>query len=275
MYVKKFTINSKSLGSNYFYLPIPAQTEFQIVDNYEVIEEKFVKEQVEASINPISDYEKTRFSPVNSNGNPINTVIYNFNFLNSSNSYSSFYSDINFTNEELSNRKNSFIYSSIDLLFYDTDNPLTQRLVNKINVNCLLNSIDFDKDGRVKPANQIQVKFILTNPLVVKNGVSNGYFIYDFKNQIAINESKDLYMKAVFKNAKNGKTLNMMVKNSPQYIDKLVKELYTKYKIIRTNTGFKYYIDSTYQGNGTALPNNNVSYNNETVIVNLYQINAL
>jgi len=275
MYVKKFTINSKSLGSNYFYLPIPAQTEFQIVDNYEVIEEIFVKEQVEASINPISDYEKTRFSPVNSNGNPINTVIYNFNFLNSNNSYSSFYSDINFTNEELSNRKNSFIYSSIDLLFYDTDNPLTQRLVNKINVNCLLNSIDFDKDGRVKPANQIQVKFILTNPLVVKNGISNGYFIYDFKNQIAINESKDLYMKAVFKNAKNGKTLNMMVKNSPQYIDKLVKELYTKYKIIRTNTGFKYYIDSTYQGNGTALPNNNVSYNNETVIVNLYQINAL
>jgi|688.fasta_scaffold00691_52 hypothetical protein len=275
MYVKKFTINSKSLGSNYFYLPIPAQTEFQIVDNYEVIEEIFVKEQVETSINPISDYEKTRFSPVNSNGNPINTVIYNFNFLNSSNSYSSFYSDINFTNEELSNRKNSFIYSSVDLLFYDTDNPLTQRLVNKININCLLNSIDFDKDGRVKPANQIQVKFILTNPLVVKNGISNGYFIYDFKNQIAINESKDLYMKAVFKNAKNGKTLNMMVKNSPQYIDKLVKELYTKYKIIRTNTGFKYYIDSTYQGNGTALPNNNVSYNNETVIVNLYQINAL
>jgi hypothetical protein len=275
MYVKKFTINSKNLGSNYFYLPIPAQTEFQIVDNYEVIEEIFVKEQVETSINPISDYEKTRFSPVNSNGNPINTVIYNFNFLNSSNSYSSFYSDINFTNEELSNRKNSFIYSSVDLLFYDTDNPLTQRLVNKININCLLNSIDFDKDGRVKPANQIQVKFILTNPLVVKNGISNGYFIYDFKNQIAINESKDLYMKAVFKNAKNGKTLNMMVKNSPQYIDKLVKELYTKYKIIRTNTGFKYYIDSTYQGNGTALPNNNVSYNNETVIVNLYQINAL
>ena len=275
MYVKKFTINSKNLNSDFFYLPIPAQTEFQVVDNYEVIEEVFVKEQVEASINPISDYEKTRFTPVNSNGNPINTVIYNFNFLNSSNSYSSFYSDINFTNEELANRKNSFIYSSIDLLFYDTDNPLTQRLVNKININCLLNSIDFDKDGRVKPANQIQVKFILTNPLAVKNGVSNGYFIYDFKNQIPINESKDLYMKAVFKNAKNGKTLNMMVKNTPQYIDKLVKELYTKYKIIRTNTGFKYYIDSTYQGNGTTLPSNNVSYNNETVIVNLYQINAL
>lgn len=275
MYVKKFTINSKRLGSNYLYLPIPVETEFQMVDNYEVIEEIFVKDQVEASINPIFDYEKTRFSPVNSNGNEINTVIYNLNFLNSSNSYSSFYSDINFTNEELSNRKNSFIYSSIDLLFYDTDNALTQRLVNKININCLLNSIDFDKDGRVKPANQIQVKFILTNPLVIRNGISNGYFIYDFKNMIAVNESKDLYMKAVFKNAKNGKTVNMMVKNTPQYIDKLVKELYTKYKIIRTNTGFKYYIDSTYQGNGTALANNNVSYNNETVIVNLYQINAL
>jgi hypothetical protein len=58
-------------------------------------------------------------------------------------------------------------------------------------------------------------------------------------------------------------------------IDKLVKELYTKYKIIRTTTGFNYYIDSTYQGNGLSLPNNNVTYNNETVIVNLYQINAL
>jgi hypothetical protein len=81
MYVKKFTINSKRLGSNYLYLPIPVETEFQMVDNYEVIEEIFVKDQVEASINPIFDYEKTRFSPVNSNGSPINTVIYNFHLF--------------------------------------------------------------------------------------------------------------------------------------------------------------------------------------------------
>jgi hypothetical protein len=275
MYVKKFTINSKNLGSDFIYLPVPFQTDFQVADNYELIEDVFVKEQVEASINPIVDYEKTRFSPVNTSGSQINTVIYNLNFLNNSNTYSSFYSDIGFTNEELANRKNNFIYSSVDLLFYDTDNPLTQRLVNKININCVLNSIDFDSNGKVKPANQIQVKFILTNPFVGKNTISTGYYIYDFKNQLAINQTKDIYMKAVFKNAKTGKVLNMMTKNAPQYIDKLVKELYTKYKIIRTTTGFNYYIDSTYQGNGLSLPNNNVTYNNETVIVNLYQINAL
>jgi hypothetical protein len=81
-------------------------------------------------------------------------------------------------------------------------------------------------------------------------------------------------MKALFKNAKTGKSLNMMVKNTPQFIDMLVKELYVRYKIIRTKTGFNYFIDDTYQGNNLKI-SNNVTYNNDTITVDLYEINAL
>ena len=80
-------------------------------------------------------------------------------------------------------------------------------------------------------------------------------------------------MRASFKNAKSGKSINLMVKNTAQSIDKLVHELYTRYKLIRTATGYYYEIDNTYHGNGTSGVNN-VTYATHTATVKLYQIKA-
>jgi len=96
MYVNKFKISTASLintKSNFLYFNLPISNDNQIVDNGELIDKVFVNEQVDLSINPIIDWEKTRFSPIDANGNKINTIIYNLNFLKN-NSYTNFYSDI-------------------------------------------------------------------------------------------------------------------------------------------------------------------------------------
>lgn len=276
MYVNKFKISTASLintKSNFLYFNLPISNDNQIVDNGELIDKVFVNEQVDLSINPIIDWEKTRFSPIDANGNKINTIIYNLNFFKN-NSYTNFYSDIGFSDDDIANRKNNFKLSMVDLLFYDSDNPLVQKLVNKISLSCKLNSIDFKADGKPKGANQVQIKMISQDPFKYKNGFTDGFYIYDYKNELKIGDSKYIYMKALFKNAKTGKSLNMMVKNTPQFIDMLVKELYVRYKIIRTKTGFNYFIDDTYQGNNLKI-SNNVTYNNDTITVDLYEINAL
>ena len=53
-------------------------------------------------------------------------------------------------------------------------------------------------------------------------------------------------MRGSFKNAKTGKNINLMVDSSPDTIDNLVHKLYTRYKLIRTTTGYYYQIDNTY-----------------------------
>jgi len=67
-----------------------------------------------------------------------------------------------------------------------------------------------------------------------------------------------------------------MVKNTPQYIENLVNELYTRIIVSRTTTGYYYQFDNTYQGNST-LENtpNNITQIGNSIIINLYQVSSL
>jgi len=69
MFVDKIKILLGSLGSG-TTINIPLKTNFFPVDNAELIEDKFVKDEVEKSINPIVDYKKIIFKParINSGG---------------------------------------------------------------------------------------------------------------------------------------------------------------------------------------------------------------
>jgi hypothetical protein len=84
-------------------------------------------------------------------------------------------------------------------------------------------------------------------------------------------------MKASFNNAKTGKSVNLMVKNTPQLVNKLINELYVKIIISRTTTGYYYKFDETYQGNQTIPPvlTNNITFVGTSVNVKLYQVAAL
>jgi hypothetical protein len=279
MFANKFKINTTTLatGTTATTINIPIVMTTENVDNAELIERVFVDTEVENAINPIVDYDRVRFLPLDKQGKQIKTITYDI-YLIENGVYKGFYGDIGFVNDDITFRKESFKSSNLFLGFYDTDNPLTQNLVSYITLFPELKPIDLipsgqPKAGYPKPASQIPVKFVVDSPFFNPKGFAEGYHIYDYKSGLNIGDTKYLYMKAVFRNAKTGKLTNLMVKNTAQPIDKLVHELYTRYELKRTPTGFYYSIDDTYQGN--ASNSSNVVYNNDTCTVTLYEVNAI
>ena len=286
MIVNRFQINLTTIGSGTtattINLPITLQS--QEIGQSELIDKTFVDVEVEKAINPISDYDKVRFLPIDSNDKHVNDIKYNLTFVSGDN-----YGSIGFMDKDIKFEKSVFTESFLNLNFYDSDNPLTQRLITYTTIFSKLNPSDLLPDevtqksiynavignpGSPKPAHQVPLSFIVSSPIFNSKSFSEGYHLYDYRNELKIGEIKYLYMRASFKNAKMGKSTNLMVKNTAQKIDSLVHELYTRYILTRTSTGYYYRIDTTYQG-VIPLTSNNVSYNNNNVTINLYQIQAL
>jgi hypothetical protein len=283
MFVNKFKINLSTLasGSTATTINFPIDMEYQIVDNTELIEEVFVKTEIENSINPILDYDRIRFLPLDLQNNQINKIIYDVKLFGTANNYVDYYGLIGFNNNDIKFRKNSFKETFLNLSFYDNDNPLTQKLVTFLTLYANLNKTDYlpisttnGVPGQPVDVSQIPVNFVVENPLINPRGFAEGFHLYDYKDSLDIGESKHIYMRASFKNAKTGKSVNLMVKNIAQPIDKLVHELYTRYRMTRTSTGYYYEIDNVYHGNTGTSRANNVTYNGNTCKVTLYEIKA-
>ncbi len=272
----KINITTLETGTTATTINIPINMDFQIVDQAELVERVFVNSEVEKAINTILDYEKTRFLPVNSLGAFLNQITYNID-LNGAADYAA----IGFSDDDINFEKNNFKETFLNLSFYDTDNPLNQRLITNLTLFSHLTPSDLLPTtssagvmGQPKPANQIPLTFIVSSPLLNPRGFAEGYHLYDYKDEFKIGDFKYLYMRGSFKNAKTGKSVNLMVESSPSSIDNLVHKLYTRYKLYRTTTGFYYIIDDLYHGDGTSS-SNNVIFSTNNVIINLYQIQAL
>lgn len=261
------TIDTTSTATT---INIPINMEYQLVDQAELIEDVFVSSEVDKSINPILDYEKVRFLPLDLNDNHIDNITYDLNISNNLT-----YGQVGFTDDDIRFQKNSFLQSFLNLSFYDTDNPLDQRLITFVTLYPELSPSNLLANGLPKPAIDIPLNFVLESPLFNPNGVSEGFHLYDYKDELKIGESKYLYMRAAFNNAKTGKSTNLMVQSAAQTIDNLVHLLYTRYILTRTNTGFYYKIDNTYHGLDTIIGPNNVTYGSNTVVIKLFDIKAL
>jgi hypothetical protein len=286
MFVNSYQINLDTLssGTTATTINLPVSLEYQLVDQEELVQTKFVDVEVKKNINPIIDYEKIRFIPLDLNDNEIEKIIYEVAFISGTT-----YGNIGFTDDDIRLRRENFKQSFLNLNFYDSDNPLTQNLITNITLYSRLKSSDligFDSSsssiGNPKPANEIEVEFVPENPTFIRNGNHQGFFIYNYKDILNVGEEIFLYMKATFNNAKNGKSTNMMVKDTPQEIDLLIHEQYTRYKLFRTTDGYYYKIDNQYQGNDLENENplpNNVTYttneNLNSVRVDLYEIQTI
>jgi hypothetical protein len=279
MFVNRYQLNVNNISSgetgNYFNIPF--SMDFQIVDQTEIIDRVFVDVEREKAINPIIDYEKVRFSPIDVNQNSINKITYNVTLIDGSS-----FADAGFSYDDIRLQRESFKQTFLNLNFYDSDNPLSQNLVTNITLYPQLKTSDLEQFsspatsvGQVLQPNQLPLSFVLDVSPDGFNTFVEGYFIYDYKDEIPLNDFKYLYARGFFNNAKTGKSTNLMVKSTAQPIDELVHELYTRYKLIRTENGFYYQIDDTYQGNTGNTGTNNVTYSNNTVTVDLYQILAL
>ena len=161
---------------------------------------------------------------------------------------------------------------------------MTQNLVGFITLFSKLRTIDLEPSsagiiaGVPKPINDIPINYTLENPIVNRRGFAEGFHLYYYRDVLNIGDSKYLYMKASFNNAKTGKATNLMVKNTPQPIENLVNELYIRIIISRTTTGYYYTFDDTYQGNQSLLPPNtpnNITFVGTNVNVRLYEVDAL
>ena len=278
MFANRYTINLTTIatGTTATTINIPINMEFQIVDQSELIERVFVDVEVEKSINKILDYEKVRFLPTDLSFTNINQINYSINLAGAID-----YAAIGFSDDDIRFERENFKQTFLNLDFYDTDNPLSQRLISNITLFSILKPSDLlpigtliGVPGQPKPANQIPLNFTLTNPIVNVRGISEGYHLYDYKDELNIGDFKYLYMRASFKNAKTGKSLNLMNQYAADTIENLVHKLYTRYKLVRDTTGYYYQIDDTYRGDGS-IGQNNVTYATNNVTINLYQIQAL
>jgi len=282
MFVNQYQINLSTLSSatTATTINIPINLEYQIVDQSEIIERVFVDIEVEKTINPIVDYEKTRFKPINSNNKVVNKITYELDL-----SGKTTYGSIGFTDDDIKFETERFKQTFLNLSFYDSDIPLTQNLLSFITLNPSLAKSDLSQSqsttsnlvlGQTKRASEIKLTFICENPIINLRGKSNGYYLYDFKDELIMNGApKSLYMKATFKNAKTGKVTNLMVNDKALPIEDLIKKLYTRYILTKTDKGFFYKIDTTY--NTTSSTPNNVTevLNTDNITVKLYQILAI
>ena len=283
MYVNNYKINLLTIPSSATTttINIPISMKYQLVDTAELIERVFVETETENAINPILNYDRVRFMPINPADNPVTSLTYDIKLFNNVGVYGNFYSDIGFIYDDVKFSKNSFTQSFLRLSFYDSDDPMVQNLVAYTTLFCKLAPTDLLSGstgvlstGLPKPINQIPIKFTVENPLINKRGFGEGFHLYYYKDSLNIGETKYLFMKASFNNAKTGKKTNLMVKNTPQNIENLVHELYTRYKITRTLTGYYYEVDDQYQGIDP-IGVNNVTYFGNGPTINLYEVKAI
>jgi len=248
------------------HLNIPISMDNQMVDQAEIIDREFVDVEVEKSINPIIDYEKVKFKPVY-NSSIINEISYNLTFKGALDKYS----DIGFNDTDLESRKNSFTQSFLRLSFYDSDILSTQRLISFLTLFSNIYESEVSPNSKTITASNKLTNFKLVNEKRKTSDPSEGFNIFHFEDEININAPKELFMRADFNNAKDGKTTNFMTSSDLVGIDSLVNQLHTKYILKRDTTiGYYYEIDETYSTNvsGSGVIGN-------TRIIQLFEIDSL
>ena len=281
MFVNKYNIVFNSTGTT---ISVPITMDYQLVDQDDIIKTKFVDVEIKKNTNSILDYDKVRFQPIATTDNGFlisNNIIYNVHFLNQNNQYNqySYYGDIGFDNFDIKFRKKRFTNTFLRLSFYDSDTMTNQRLLSFVTIYPKIEPNNFSigaQWGNITPANNFKIQFTLSSSLIDRTLNSQGYFLYHFKDEVPENFPKELYMRADFNNAKNGKTTNLMSNSDPSItIDNLMvstagtnntNNIFTKYILKKVDDSYYYEIDTNYSTNVQVLSND--------YIVDLYQISA-
>lgn len=266
---------------------IPITLDFSTMDQSEIVNRDFVDIEVDKAINPIVDYEKVRFTPITESNGTVKNLTYIVKMLddNSNHIDNTTYGDVGFINDDIKYSKSNFLNTFLRLNFYDNDILTNQNLISQITIyskvtkaeiNPLSDSNGNPLEGGGLPinANDFPVRFILNNPLEYPEGFSEGYYLYHFKSEMIQNDlPRELYMRAEFNNASNGISTKLMPSNRTDLtINELVDKLHTRYLLTRTNTGYEYKLDMSYNiENGS----NNIVENIDDVTVNLYEIKVV
>ena len=261
MSVNKYKIALPTIsGATNTYFEIPIEMDFQMVDQTDIINRDFVAVEREKSINPIVDYGKTSFLPIDSTNTILNTLKYTLNIFDDNKVYQNTYGSIGFDRDDLFFSKKGLTESRLVLNFYDSDNPNNNNLLF---TNTLYpNNLPYDGD-----INNINIEFTPQNPITKPQGNAEGFKIYWYKNDVSLTQTTDLYVTATFINSKSGVSKRLMVVNTPLDVTQIIDNIFFKVTLSRDNEGFYFIYDNNYS--------NNVTFNNDEVITELWDIDVL
>lgn len=200
-------------------IDISLKTNFFPVDNAELIEDKFVKDEIERAINPIVDYKKVIFKPADNNWNIINKFKINLNFYTPASinlgspqhrgigAEPGVYEDIKFTFDDIFCRTNRFINSFIRFSIFDTPNSGQNELLTFSDIFTQVGTEQKNQFGFTLPINQCPITFILGDPVTQPEEIHEGFHIYWFKDLVdnAPNQEYEVYGVLQFNNALNGR----------------------------------------------------------------------
>jgi hypothetical protein len=217
---RKILIGNLGTGTT---IDIPLKTNFFPVDNAELIEDKFVKDEIEKSINPIVDYKKVIFKPEDEFGNLIDKFKINLNFYTpasinlgspqhrGSGAEPGVYEDINFIFDDVFCRTNRFINSFIRFSLYDTPNSGQNELLTFSDIYTQVGEEQENQFGFTLPIDECPITFILGDPVTQPEEVHEGFHIYWFKDLVdnAPNQEYEVYGVVQFNNASNGRVYEL------------------------------------------------------------------
>ena len=248
--VRKIQINIDKLNATSGgTIDIPLGTSFSPIDFTDDIEEKFIKDGVESTINDIVDDDQIRYSPTNPDLGELSGITYTIKLIGGDT-----WGDIGFTSDDFGYQRNNIKHTFIKLSFYDSDNPS--------NGNKLFTMTLHPNVGEISVGDDIQFK--VASPISSPSGIAEGFYLYYLKQGLP----KVVYMKAEFNNAKTGFSSKLMTSAIPvPTIEELIGLIYTKYHLRKFNGKYIYIVDNVYSNNVTYVPSNAIVTLYETEIV--------
>ena len=257
-----------TVSENNRYINLPININFDDVGRDDLVD-VYQEEVLEQIINPVEDFETTRFSNkiwTAQNGNQytklneefyffnrlynisattvtINNWVSDYNFVDPS-VYQNF-SGITFNDKELYYFANSFSRSFFKLDFYDTANSETQKIMLTVIIPTQQGETRRTNIGTTQIPQNVDIRKPIFNLDFV--GDKEGYFIYWLKDTTYINLN-EFYMSAKFFNAKTGQFVRML--NRPQTLTpdrfNFPNNEFYYYKVVLDYNTYEYEIFNTY-----------------------------
>ncbi len=237
------------LTQNEKFINIPIEINFDLTGRQDAID-RFEKETIERVINPITDFETTRFMHASWDNNPDKTALhYEFSFfnpilsLNNSSSWDDDYRNIGFFDDELYFFSNSFKGSFFKLDLYDTIIDQDKKALISV---ILPTQQGLKRPGSIgSPFNSIPVEVKKPNFVLDYLGADKeGFFIYWLKEPKLLTNT-EFFMSAKFFNGKTGKFIRMINKpqSDPYFTSNKYnfnKSLLFYYKLILDHNDYEY-----------------------------------
>ncbi len=217
---RKILLGSLNSGTT---IDIPLKTNFFPVDNAELIEDKFVKDEVNNSINPIVDNKKVIFKPADNDWNIISRFKINLNFYTpesisngapqhrGTGSEPGVYEDIGFIFDDIFCRTNRIINSFIRFSFYDKPFSGQNQLLSFVDIYTQFGLEQKNEFGFIKPISECPISFTLGDPLLQPQEIHEGYNFYWYTDLVdnSPNKEYELYGVIQFNNAANSRVYEL------------------------------------------------------------------